>query len=380
MKKALIAATLLLSANAFAQKKDMTPKMYDLLIGTYTSGESQGIYVYRFYTETGKTAYLNVAEGVDNPSYLAIGKNNKFVYSVNEVGDDRKGSVSAFSFEPYSGKIALINKQPTTGAGPCYIAVDKANKHAFVANYAGGSLSVLPIGKAGSLGAVTQTVQDQGSSVNNDRQAGPHVHTAMLSPDEKYLLYTDLGTDKINIMKHKSGQDQPLTPAEPAALEVKPGDGPRHLDFTPDKKFMYLLTEMTGTIYAYSYDGPKSKQLETVSIVPEGFKGKVGAADIHVSPDGKFLYASNRGDVNEIVVFSIAPETGKLTFVERKSTLGKTPRNFVIDPSGNFLLVANQDSNNIYVFRINKQTGKLNVTPHILTVPNPVCLKFTPAE
>jgi 6-phosphogluconolactonase len=380
MKNLLFVAALLCSANLFAQKKDETPKTYDLLIGTYTTGESKGIYVYRFYTETGKMAYLNEVDGIDNPSYICIAKNNKFVYSVNEIGADRKGSISSFSFEPKYGKIELINKQPSTGTGPCYISVDKAQKHVFVANYASGALSLLPVNKDGSLAPVIQTIQDSGHGANKTRQEGPHVHTAMLSPDEKYLLYTDLGTDKLNVYRYKSGQDQPLTPAEPSSIDVLPGHGPRHLDFTPDKKFMYLITEMGSIIYVYDYDGPKSKQLEAISILPDGFKGTTGAADIHVSPDGKFLYASNRGDANEIIVFAINTDTGRLTFVERKPSMGKAPRNFAIDPSGNFLLVANQNTNDVFVYRINKLTGKLTLTGSKITVGNPSCLKFTSAE
>jgi len=238
----------------------------------------------------------------------------------------------------------------------------------------------LPINKDGSLMPVVQTIQDAGTGPNKDRQAGPHVHTAVLSPDEKYLLYTDLGTDKLNIYRYKPGADQTLIAAEPSVINVLPGHGPRHLDFSPDKKYMYLITEMGGVIYVFDYDGPKSKQLEAISLVADGFKGATGAADIHVSPDGKFLYATNRGDANEIVVFSIDHSSGRLTFVERKSSMGKTPRNFVIDPSGNYLLVANQMSDNIYVYRINKLTGKLTLTTSKITVGNPSCLKFTPAE
>ncbi|PTQ93230.1 6-phosphogluconolactonase [Mucilaginibacter yixingensis] len=382
MKRILLAMALLSAVPVFAQKKpkDNTPKSFDLLIGTYTTGESKGIYVYRFYTETGATAYLNEVDGIDNPSYLCVAANNHFVYSVNEVGTERKGSVSSFSFDPKEGRIALLNKQPSTGTGPCYISIDKAQKHVFVANYASGALSVLPIAKDGTLLPVVQTIQDAGTGPNKARQEGPHVHTAVLSPDEKYLLYTDLGTDKLNIYRYKPSQPQPLTPADPSVVKVLGGHGPRHIDFTPDRKFMYLITEMGGVIYVYDYNKGEPKQLEAISIVADGFKGAVGAADIHVSPDGKFLYATNRGDANEIVVFAINPDTGSLTFVERKPSMGKTPRNFVIDPTGNFLLVANQMSDDIYVYKRDKATGKLTLTRNKISVGNPSCLKFTPAE
>lgn len=382
MKRSLLIIGLLLSVQAFAQKKvkDNTPKTYDLLIGTYTSGQSKGIYVYRFYTETGNVAYLNQVEGIDNPSYLCVASNNRFVYSVNEIGADRKGSVSSFSFEPKQGKIALINKQASTGTGPCYISIDKARKNVFVANYQSGALSVLPVNKDGSLSPVSQTIQDSGTGANKERQEGPHVHTAVLSPDEKYLLYTDLGTDKLNIYRYKPSQPQPLDLSSPFTASVAPGHGPRHIDFSADKKFMYLMTEMGGVVYVYNYNGGKPQQLQTVSIVPDNYKGAIGGADIHVSPNGNFLYCTDRGDDNAIIVFAINKDTGHLTFVERVSSRGKTPRNFVIDPSGKFLLVANQNSDDIYVYFIDKVTGKLVITNNKITVGNPSCLKFTAAE
>lgn len=382
MKKSLLIIGLLFSVHVFAQKKstDKTPKTYDLLIGTYTSGDSKGIYVYRFYTETGRLAYLSQVEGIDNPSYLCIASNNRFVYSVNETGADRKGSVSSFSFEPKVGTIKLINKQPSTGTGPCYISIDKKRTHVFVANYQSGALSVLPVNKDGSLSPVVQTIQDKGQGANKERQEGPHVHTAVLSPDEKYLLYTDLGTDKLNIYRYKSSQDQPLNLADPFSVSVASGHGPRHIDFSPDKKILYLMTEMGGTVYVYNYNNGKPQQLQSISIVPEKYTGAIGGADIHVSPDGNFLYCTDRGDDNAIIVFAINKETGHLTFVERVSSRGKTPRNFAIDPSGKFLLVANQNTSDIFVYFIDKVTGKLAITNNKISVGNPSCLKFTSAE
>lgn len=355
------------------------PKTFDLLIGTYTKNGSDGIYVYRFYTESGRLAYLNRTTGVDNPSYLCISANGKFVYSVNEIGDDRKGSVSAFSFEPVVGKIELINKQ-TSGAGPAYISVDKDQKHVFSANYAGGSLSVFSLNKDGSLNPVVQTIQDEGTGPNKARQEKPHVHTAMLSPDEKYVLYTDLGTDKVNIYRYKSSQAQPLTPASPASISVTAGDGPRHIDFSANRKFMYVITEMGANVFTYEYNGGNPKMLQKVPMMADGSTKEPGGADIHVSPDGLFLYATNRGNVNEIVVYAINQESGLLTFIERRNTGGDHPRNFVIEPNGNFLLIANQKSNNIIVFKINRTTGKLTPTNNKIEIDSPSCLKFTAAK
>lgn len=355
------------------------PKTLDLLVGSYTTNGSDGIYVYRFYTESGKIAYLNRTAGVDNPSYLCVAKNGRFIYSVNEIGDDRKGSVTAFSFEPKVGTITQLNKQ-VSGAGPCYISVDKDQKHIFTANYAGGSLYVFPVNKDGSLNPASQVIQDQGHGVDKARQDKPHVHTAMLSPDEKHLFYTDLGTDKLNIYKYKASQTQPLTPTTPAFVNIASGDGPRHIDFSPNRKFMYLITEMGGSVIAYDYNGGAPKQIQSVTMLADGYNKQVGGADIHVSPDGLFLYATNRGDANEIIVYAINQETGMLTFVERQSSRGNHPRNFVIDPTGNYLLVANQKSNNIVTFKINRTTGTLTFVRVNTEVDSPSCLKFTPAE
>ncbi|EHQ28493.1 lactonase family protein [Mucilaginibacter paludis] len=374
MKKILF--IILLAAPAFLMAQTQPGKVYNLLVGTYTTGKSQGIYVYHFDAVTGKISYQDKVTGVNNPSYLAISNNRKFVYSVNEVGSDRAGSISAFSFDAKSGKLTLINKQPSNGAGPCYISIDKAAKNVFVANYAGGSLSVLPVKADGSLAEPSQTIQDEGTGPDKARQEKPHVHTAVLSPDEKYVLYTDLGTDKVNIMHYNPSVTKPLTPADPAFEMVNGGYGPRHIAFNPKGTLMYLIQEMGGAINVYNYKQGTLKQIQSQTIVPDGFNGQIGAADIHISPDGKYLYSTNRGSANEIEVFAINRDSGKLNFVERTSSLGKTPRNFVIDPSGNFLLVANQNSDDVYVFKINKNTGKLTYTGNKLEVGNPSCLKF----
>jgi len=378
MKKLLFLIVILLPAFSYAQKKTKVPSTYDLVIGTYTTGTSKGIYVYRFYTETGKLAYLSQIEGVDNPSYVTLSSNNRFIYAVNETG--KNGEVSAFKFEPNEGKMTFINKQSSAGADPCYISVDEAQKNVFVANYSSGALAVLPINKDGSLGAPSQVIKDAGKGPDTSRQEGPHVHMAQLSPDEKYLLYTDLGTDKINIARYHASRPQPLTPADPAFVSVKGGNGPRHFTFSNDKKFVYLLQEMGSAINVYSYNSGKLKELQSVSMMKTGFKGTNGAAAIHITPDGKFLYATDRLDASSILAYAVNQETGELTFIERYSTYGKNPRDFAIDPTGSYLLVANQNSDSIYEYKINKETGKLSLTRNKLEIGNPVCLKFTAAE
>ncbi|MEP6611373.1 MAG: lactonase family protein, partial [Mucilaginibacter sp.] len=359
MRKFLLLIVLLFPVLIYAQKKKGPPTTFDLLIGTYTKGKSKGIYVYRFYAEKGRLEYLSEIDDVSNPSYLTVTDDNKFVYAVNE--DGKKGEVSAFKFNARLGKLEFINKQSSLGADPCYISVDKDQKNAFIANYSSGTIAVLPINKDGSLANGIQTMHDDGHGVNKERQEAAHVHTAVLSPDEKYVLYTDLGTDKLHITRYRPGKESPLTDAKIPFVSVTPGDGPRHLVFSNDKKRVYLLTEMGSNIHVYDYDGGKLKEKQTISFLAPGFKGQTAGAAVHITPDGKFLYASNRLETNTITAFAINEETGELSQVDQISTFGKNPRDFAVDPNGNFLVVANQDSDSIFIYKINKETGKLNL-------------------
>jgi 6-phosphogluconolactonase len=377
MRKFLLILSLLFPVCIYAQHKKTAPTTYDLLIGTYTKGKSKGIYVYRFYAETGKLAYLNEIDDVSNPSYLCVSANNKFVYAVNENG--KNGEVSSFTFDPKVGTLAFINKQSSAGADPCYVSVDKDQKNVFVANYSSGSLAVFPVNKDGSLATASQVLQDAGHGIK-ENQEGPHVHIAMLSPDEKYLLYTDLGIDRLNVMRYHESNTKPLSPATPPSVSIKPGDGPRHIVFSEDKKHVYLLTEMGSNVHVYDYNNGKLKEKQSITLLRDGFKGQTAGAAIHVSPDGRYLYASNRLETNEISVYVINPETGVLTFTQRVTSYGKNPRDFAIDPTGHFLVLANQDSDSIYVYKINQNNGQLSNVASGITVGNPVCLKFTPAE
>lgn len=348
----------------------------NLIVGTYTNKDnSEGIYVYTFNTETGKLSYKNKATAVANPSYLTPSNDGKFVYSVNE---DNDGSISSFAFNKSSGKLKFLNKKTTEGSSPCYITVDATNKFVFAGNYGQGNLVVYALLPDGSLGNMLQSIQDKGSSVDKSRQEGPHVHSTILSPDQKFLLVSDLGTDKISVYTFDpNSKRDPLKAMNPPFTAVEPGNGPRHLDFHPNGKYVYAIMEMTGNVLAYSYNRGEMKNIQTISMVEKGFTGQTGAADIHVSPDGKFLYSSNRGDANDIAIFSINPSTGLLTLKGHQSTLGKGPRNFIIDPKGNFLLVANNNSNEIMVFKRNMETGLLTATGEKVTLNAPVCLKFS---
>lgn len=369
MKVLLTIMLATLSTIGTAQKK--LPSTYDLVIGTYTNS----IHVYRFYVETGRLAYLSQVDGLTNPSYLTASADNKFIYAVNETD---KGSVSALKFEPNTGKLELINSQQT-GSGPAHVSIDKDRKNIFVSNYGGGSLTVLPVNKDGSLGPANQTIQYEGGSVNKERQDRPHAHSSILSPDEKHLFVADLGTDKINVYRYRDSKVPPLTAETPAFANAKPGNGPRHMEFSIDGKFLYVVNELTATVSVYSVDGAKLKEIQTVPMVDESYKGKVGAADIHITPNGKFLYASNREDANEIIIYVVNPD-GKLTFMERTRTAGTSPRNFIIDPTGRFILIANQKTNNIVVLSIDQKTGRLYATRNKIEIDSPVCLKLVPVE
>jgi 6-phosphogluconolactonase len=348
---------------------------YNLLVGTYTKpGKSEGIYVYRFNSETGAFSYKSKAVGIENPSYLTVSNDHKHIYTVNEVGDG-KGRASSFSFDPATSQLHFMNSTSSGGDGPCYITVDSENKYAFVGNYDGGNLSAIPIRPDGSFGSSIQSIRHDGKSIGQD-QDRPHVHAAVLSPDNRFLFVPDLGTDKVNLYNVDLSVANPLTAASPAFISVKAGSGPRHFTFHPNGRFAYVIQELTGDVTAFEYENGNLKETQEVSL-PSHTLGKIGAdaADIHISPDGKFLYGSLRGNIHELVYYAIR-EDGKLMYTGRHSTLGKGPRNFAIDPTGKYLLVGNSGSNEIVIFQRNPQTGALVFTGKKIAVDTPVCLKF----
>ncbi len=370
MKKILLLLFMSCSLYAAAQKE-----IY-LLIGTYTGGKGEGIYVYKFNSSTGDNSFVSVAKTA-NPSYLAVSPNKKTVYAVNEVADSTRftvgGYIAAFAFNKNNGTLTELNKQPSGGKHPCYVTVDKTGRWIFAGNYSSGTVGVLHAKPNGDLDTLQQIVQHSGNGPNTQRQQGPHVHATVLSADNKYLYVPDLGIDKIMIYSFDKIKGRLKFKSAAASL---PGNGPRHFEFAPNNKFAYLMEEMTGTVVCYKASNGNLKMQQRISALPKNFKGAVGSADIHISPDGKFLYCSNRGDANSISIFTINPADGKLTLSGHQSTLGKTPRNFNFDPSGNFLLVANQNTDDIIIFKVNKKSGRLTDTGKKILVGNPVCLKW----
>jgi 6-phosphogluconolactonase len=371
MKTVIIVFAMLLPfGSVFAQQaKDNN---YHLLIGTYANEDkSNGIHVFRFNTENGSFEPVGRPTPLLNSSYLAISDDRKNVYAVGEGG---QGSVNAYSFDPISGSLTLMNS--VQSEGPCYVSVDDKKKFVFAGNYGGGSVVSIPLNADGSFRAdQVQKIQHEGKSVVADRQEKPHVHSVVLSPDDKFLLVPDLGVDKVYQYRIDVSQPEALAPAPVPFTTVKPGGGPRHLVFHPSGKYAYLALELVADVAVFDYKDGKLDLKQSITMNEPGFKGKVSAADIHTSPDGKYLYASNRGDANQIAIYSISKD-GKLATVGHQSVLGKTPRNFVIDPTGNFLLAANQNTNDVVIFRRDTKTGLLTPTGKKIEVDKPVCLKF----
>jgi 6-phosphogluconolactonase len=350
-----------------------------VFIGTYTGGPSKGIYTYELNTENGSLREIGLAAEAQSPSFLAIHPNKRFLYAVNEVssfGGKKTGAVSAFKIDAASGKLTKLNDASAGGNGPCHLVVDQAGKNVLVANYGGGSVAAIPIKEDGRVGEATAFIQHTGSSVNPQRQKEPHAHSINLDPGNKLAFVADLGLDKVMIYRFDAEKGS-LTPHEPAFTKVTPGGGPRHFAFRPNGKNAYVCNEMTSTVTAFTYDSEKGTltEIQTISTLPGDLKvNNNSTAEIQVHPSGKFVYCSNRGH-NSVAVFSAAAD-GRLTHIENESTRGKTPRNFGIDPTGKYLIAANQDSDTLAVFRIDPSTGALDPVGEPVAAPKPVCVKF----
>jgi len=380
---------LLVSLVTVTAANDAPKGKYLVFVGTYTEKQqSKGVYAYRFDPASAELTPLGLAAETTNPSFLAIDPTRHFLYAVNEIQkykDASSGGVSAFAVASEkgsgpTGKLQLLNEVASRGADPCYIAFDKTGKYALVANYTGGSIAVFPVQPDGHVGEASTFVQHVGSSINRERQEGPHAHWIETTPDNRFAIAVDLGLDELLVYRFDAKKGS-LTPKNPPYAKLDSGAGPRHLAFSPGGKFAYVVNELQSTITAFAYDARNGelRKLKTVSTLPKDFTGANDTAEIEVHPSGKFLFASNRGH-DTIALFSIDSKTGALTLVDHFPTQGKTPRNFEIDPSGKFLFVANQETNNIVVFQITPSTGRLTAKKQTVEVPAPVCLKFMAVE
>lgn len=349
--------------------------------GTYTRGDSEGIYVSVLDLASGELSPPVLAAPAVNPAFLAIHPEQPWLYSVGEVGDfggRRSGAVYAFRMDPQTGLLTRINEQPSGGTGACHVSLDHTGRFALVANYGGGNASVLPIEADGRLGEATAFVQHEGSSVDPRRQTAPHAHAAYVDPGNRFALVVDLGLDRVMIYRFDA-QHGTLAPNDPAWVSVNPGAGPRHFAFHPQGRFAYVINELQSSVTGFAFEASQGsfEALQTISTLPADFQGDNTTAEILVHPSGRFLYGSNRGH-DSIAVFAIDPEHGRLQAVQHQATGGQTPRNFGIDPTGQFLLAANQASDSVVVFRIDASTGHLKATGQQIQVPTPVCVRMVP--
>ena len=370
MKTFFLAILIGVSMAMTAQAQSTKEIMY---VGTYSVRGSEGIYVFEFDRKAGTMQPIQSISNGKSPSFLALHPSGAYLYSVNE-GADKSGGVSAYAVDKATGKLTFLNGQSSLGGGPCHISVDKTGKTVFVSNYGGGSLTVLPVKADGALGEATDSVQDSGTGPNTQRQEKPHVHSATLAPDNRFVYVADLTTDKLNIFAIDANASK-VKPASTPFASVKPGSGPRHFTFHPNGKYAYLVEELTSTVATFSRDsktGALTLLQDNVKTLPDNFTGNNTSADIHIDSDGKFLYQSNRG-ANTLAIFAIGND-GKLTKVGDQPTEGKTPRNFLIDPKGDFIFVAHQDSDNITIFKRDQKTGKLTYTGQSVPVPAAVCV------
>ena len=351
--------------------------------GTYTRGDSQGVYGYRLNVKTGALTLAHTAPQVVNPSFLTIAPSKRFLYTVNEVGEfagRKSGGVSAFAIDPQDGSLTLLNQQSSVGSGPCHLSVDATGRCALVANYGGGSVAMLPIAEDGSLQEASDFVQHRGSSVDPQRQQKPYAHSIHVDPTNRFAFAVDLGIDQV-LCYRLDLQHGKLTAGDPPFTRVAAGEGPRHFAFHPNGTFAYLITEMGNKVVAYTYEAERGAldEIQMISTLPAGWEGTSYCAEVQVSPDGRFLYGSNRGH-ESIAIFAIDPGTGILTPVDILPCGGRNPRHFGIDPTGTFLLAANGQTNNIVVFRIDRETGRIAPTGHEVQAPAPVCVRMMALE
>jgi 6-phosphogluconolactonase len=377
----LLAAPLRASADDTANAKASVGPCL-VYVGTYTGGKSRGIYVLRFDPNTGKLSAPSLAAEVKSPSFLAVHPDGKHLFAVSEIDDfagKKTGGVCSFAIDRADGKLTRLSEQPSGGAGPCHVTVDRKGGTLLVANYGGGSVASLPISPDGKLQAARSVIQHKGHGAIPARQEGPHAHSINVDLGNRFAVAADLGLDKLLVYQLNPATSE-LTPNNPPSASVAPGAGPRHFAFHPNGKNAYAINEIACTVTALAYDADRGvlKEIETVSSLPAGVsvRPEDSTAEIQVHPSGKFVYGSNRGH-NSISVFAVGPD-GRLKLIQNESTQGKTPRGFGIDPSGRWFFAANQDSDSIVLFEIDQQTGRLKPADKRIEVGSPVCVKFLP--
>lgn len=347
-----------------------------MIVGTYESPLNEGIHVYRFNSSNGTVRPVSSIRS-SNPSFLTLRADHQVLFAVFETApkDGKGGSIASYAFNRQTGELRLISKELSGGDHPCHVETDKTGRWVFASNYSSGTISVLHADSAGQLG-MASSIRHTGSGPDSIRQKSPHVHGSLMSDDNRFLLVTDLGIDQLKIYSFddKSGT---LRPARSPFYKATAGAGPRQICFHPNGFYAYLVEELSGSVVFFKYRNGKLKPRQRISTLPEGDKRFPGSADIHVSPDGRFLYASNRGEINNIAIYRISGK-GRLQLLGHQPTLGKVPRYFSIDPSGNYLLCGNQNSDEIVVFKRDQQSGLLSDTGQRIALGKPVCIRWVP--
>ena len=343
-------------------------------VGSYTEapyGDGPGISGFRFDEETGRLTPVQTVDGVRNPSFLVAAKGGRNVYSTNELPE---GGVSAFARDPDTGNLLALNREATHGADPCYVSIDPSGRYVLAVNYTGGTVAVVPIAEDGSVKPASDVVRHTGSSVRPDRQEGAHPHMIHAAPDGESIVVTDLGADSVFSYGFDAAAGK-LLPRPERTAKADPGSGPRHFAFSPDGATLYVLNELTDALTAYDWNGGSPVARQTVPSVPDDYTGEPSGAHVLVSPDGQFVYTSNRGH-GSITVTRVDRASGELSVVGPVPTGGTTPRGFGMDPSGTWMLVANQDAGTVVTFRRNAETGLLEETGNVVEVKSPVTVIF----
>jgi len=350
-------------------------------VGSYTEppeGHADGIAVFRFDADSGALSPVQTIAGIANPSFLTLDARQRYLYAVNELNE---GSVTAFARDADDGTLATLNRQLSHGAAPCYISLDASGRYALVANYSGGTVAVLPVAADGRLEPATSVIDHRlaGSSVGSSPQKQPHPHMVAPTADGRLVLVTDLGHDRVFVYRLDATTGQ-LEPNErgPGWVDTNPGSGPRHFAIGADGHCLYVINELNSTLTVFAYDGETGvmRPLQTVSTLPDGFTGENSCAHVVVAPDGRFVYGSNRGH-DSIAIWRITGEGGEVELVGHEPTQGKNPRHFSLDPTGDWLLAANQNSDSVVTFRRDRDTGTLTAAGAATATPSPVAIVFT---
>lgn len=347
---------------------------YIVYVGVY----GKGIYGYRFNPENGDLQSLGLTAEITNPSWVTTDSGYRHLYAASELEGNAIGKVGAFAIDQNTGKLKPLNTRSSDGVAPCHVSVDANGKMVFVANYTTGQLAVFPAGSDGSVGE-PQVMSAHGSSVNKERQEGPHAHEAVVSPDNRFLYVPDLGLDEIRIYKIDAAA-QKVSANDPPFAKLHPGNGPRHIALTPDGKFAYVVNELKPVVTVFTRDTGSGalSQIQELSLLAEGYKGESGPAEILLDRSGRFIYASNRGP-GTITVFAVAHGTGALKQIQVAETGGTWPRGVEFDPSGRFLFVGDQKANKFVLFDVDQQSGKLHLSGKTIDVPSPVSFVFVPS-